>query len=150
MKKRIIIIIVLIFIIAEFLIMISPGEFSLKDASVTPTPSINNTKKLKITDTQLGEGEAVKTGDTVVMHYKGILDDGTEFDSSYKRNSPFTTTIGIGTVIKGWDQGIPGMKVGGKRKLVIPPDLGYGENGAPPNIPPNATLTFDVELLEIK
>jgi len=150
MKKRIIIIIVLIFIIAEFLIMISPGEFSLKDASITPTPSINNTKKLKITDTQLGEGEAVKTGDTVVMHYKGILDDGTEFDSSYKRNSPFTTTIGIGTVIKGWDQGIPGMKVGGKRKLVIPPDLGYGENGAPPNIPPNATLTFDVELLEIK
>lgn len=150
MKKRIIIIIVLIFIIAEFLIMISPGEFSLKDASVTPTPSINNTKKLKITDTKLGEGEAVKTGDTVVMHYKGILDDGTEFDSSYKRNSPFTTTIGIGTVIKGWDQGIPGMKVGGKRKLVIPPDLGYGENGAPPNIPPNATLTFDVELLEIK
>ncbi len=150
MKKRIIIIIVLIFIIAEFLIMISPGEFSLKDASITPTPSINNTKKLKITDTQLGEGEAVKTGDTVVMHYKGILDDGTEFDSSYKRNSPFITTIGIGTVIKGWDQGIPGMKVGGKRKLVIPPDLGYGENGAPPNIPPNATLTFDVELLEIK
>ena len=150
MKKRIIIIIVLIFIIAEFLIMISPGEFSLKDASITPTPSINNTKKLKITDTQLGEGEAVKTGDTVVMHYKGILDDGTEFDSSYKRNSPFTTTIGIGTVIKGWDRGIPGMKVGGKRKLVSPPDLGYGENGAPPNIPPNATLTFDVELLEIK
>lgn len=150
MKKRIIIIIVLIFIIAEFLIMISPGEFSLKDASITPTPSINNTKKLKITDTQLGEGEAVKTGDTVVMHYKGILDDGTEFDSSYKRNSPFITTIGIGTVIKGWDRGIPGMKVGGKRKLVIPPDLGYGENGAPPNIPPNATLTFDVELLEIK
>lgn len=150
MKKRIIILIVLVFIIAEFLIMISPGEFTLKDIKSSPTPSLETTKDLKVTDIKLGEGQAVKAGDTVVMHYKGLLEDGTEFDSSYKRNEPFETTIGIGSVIKGWDQGIPGMKVGGKRKLVIPPDLGYGLNGAPPNIPPNATLTFEVELLEIK
>ena len=150
MKKRIIILIVLVFIIAEFLIMISPGEFTLKDLKPSPTPSPKATKDLQIRDTKLGEGQAVKAGDTVVMHYKGTLEDGTEFDSSYKRNTPFETTIGIGSVIKGWDQGIPGMKTGGKRKLVIPPDLGYGINGAPPDIPPNATLTFEVELLEIK
>ena len=106
--------------------------------------------KLIIEDIKVGTGPEVKAGDTVVMHYKGTLTDGTKFDSSYDRNEPFTTQIGVGQVIKGWDQGVPGMKVGGKRKLTIPSDLGYGERGAGAVIPPNATLIFEVELLEIK
>ena len=85
-----------------------------------------------------------------MMHYTGTLENGTKFDSSVDRNQPFETQIGVGSVIKGWDQGVPGMKVGGKRKLTIPSDLAYGEQGAGDLIPPNATLIFEVELLEIK
>ena len=98
---------------------------------------------------QEGEGSEVKEGDTVVMNYKGTLEDGTQFDSSYDRGEPFETQIGVGQVIKGWDMGIPGMKVGGKRKLTIPADLAYGDR-AVGNIPANSTLIFEVELLEIK
>jgi FKBP-type peptidyl-prolyl cis-trans isomerase len=105
--------------------------------------------KLVIEDIKMGEGAEVKSGDTVVINYTGTLDDGTKFDSSYDRGVPFTTQIGIGQVIKGWDQGVPGMKVGGKRKLIIPSDLAYGEQGAGGVIPPNATLIFEVELLSI-
>ncbi len=104
---------------------------------------------LKIEDTKVGTGAAVKSGDTVVMHYTGKLSDGTKFDSSLDRNEPFETQIGVGQVIKGWDEGIVGMKTGGKRKLIIPPSMGYGEQQMG-NIPPNSTLIFDVELLEIK
>lgn len=104
--------------------------------------------KLIIEDTQEGTGEEAKAGDTVKMNYKGTLEDGTPFDSSYDRGEPFEFTIGQGSVIQGWEQGIPGMKVGGKRKLVIPPHLAYGEAGRG-SIPPNATLTFEVELVEI-
>lgn len=107
-------------------------------------------EEVKIEELVEGTGDAVKPGDTVVMHYNGTLEDGTKFDSSYDRGQPFTTQIGVGQVIQGWDQGVPGMKVGGKRKLTIPASLGYGENGAPPAIPPNATLIFEVELLEIQ
>lgn len=106
--------------------------------------------KLIIEDIKVGDGKEVKSGDTVVMHYKGTLTDGTKFDSSYDRNEPFTTQIGVGQVIKGWDQGVPGMKISGKRKLTIPSDLGYGASGAGAVIPPYATLVFEVELLEIK
>ncbi|GLV43256.1 FK506-binding protein 14 [Carabus blaptoides fortunei] len=84
------------------------------------------------------------------MHYKGRLDDGTEFDNSYKRDHPITFTLGSGQVIKGWDQGLIGMCVGEKRKLVIPPSLGYGTNGSPPRIPSNSVLTFEVELMNIE
>lgn len=84
------------------------------------------------------------------MHYTGTLDDGTEFDSSIPRKEPFVFTLGVGQVIKGWDQGLLNMCEGEKRKLVIPPDLGYGERGAPPKIPGGATLTFEVELLKIE
>ena len=118
------------------------------ETSQTPqSPPVQG--EVKIEDITLGEGEEVKSGDTVVVQYRGTLTDGTQFDSSYERNEPFTTRIGVGDVIQGWDQGIPGMKVGGKRKLTIPPQLGYGEqvNGA---IPANSTLLFEVELLEIK
>lgn len=106
--------------------------------------------KLIIEDLKVGDGKEVKSGDTVVIHYLGTLDDGEKFDSSYDRGTPFETQIGVGRVIQGWDQGIPGMKVGGKRKLTIPDDLGYGAAGAGLVIPPFATLIFEVELLNIK
>jgi FKBP-type peptidyl-prolyl cis-trans isomerase len=105
---------------------------------------------LKCTDTVEGEGTACKAGDTVSVHYTGRLDNGTKFDSSHDRGQPFSFTLGAGRVIAGWDQGVAGMKVGGKRTLVIPPHLGYGSRGAGGVIPPNATLTFEVELLGIK
>lgn len=107
-------------------------------------------KKLKVEDIREGKGAAVKEGDTVVMHYTGWLEDGTKFDSSLDRNQPFETPIGVGYVIKGWDMGVPGMKVGGKRKLTIDHELGYGKYGVEPDIPGFATLIFEVELLEIK
>ena len=106
---------------------------------------------LKIEDIVEGKGPEVKAGDTVVMHYTGTFaDDGEKFDSSVDRGIPFETVIGVGHVIKGWDQGVPGMKVGGKRKLTIPYMLAYGESGAGDVIPPGADLVFEVELLEIK
>ncbi|MGH2541960.1 MAG: FKBP-type peptidyl-prolyl cis-trans isomerase, partial [Ardenticatenaceae bacterium] len=97
-----------------------------------------------------GEGAAAKTGDTVTMQYSGWLEDGTLFDSSVQRGQPFPFTIGQGQVIAGWDEGVVGMKVGEKRQLRVPPDLAYGEQGSPPTIPPNSTLIFDVELVEIQ
>ncbi len=106
--------------------------------------------ELKIEDLKIGEGREVKSGDIVVMHYLGTLQDGTKFDSSYDRKEPFTTQIGVGQVIQGWDQGVPGMKIGGKRKLTIPSELGYGSRGAGGVIPPDATLIFEVELVDIK
>lgn len=104
---------------------------------------------LKIKDLRVGTGQEVKSGDTVTVNYIGTLSDGTKFDSSYDRNQPFTTKIGVGQVIKGWDEGIVGMKVGGKRELIIPPSLGYGDTPQG-SIPPNSTLIFQVELLGIQ
>jgi peptidylprolyl isomerase len=109
---------------------------------------------LKITDTKIGEGASPKTGQTCVMHYTGWLYEngskGTMFDSSRTRGEPFEFPIGTGRVIKGWDEGVASMKVGGERTLIIPPDLGYGARGAGGVIPPNATLIFEVELLDVK
>ena len=105
---------------------------------------------LKYTDLQVGTGAVAQAGKTVSVHYTGTLTDGKKFDSSVDRGQPFSFPLGAGRVIKGWDEGVAGMKVGGKRRLVIPPDLGYGARGAPPVIPPNATLVFDVELLDVK
>ncbi len=104
---------------------------------------------LNIEDIQVGSGPEVKSGDTVTINYKGTLTDGTKFDSSYDRGTPFTTQIGVGQVIKGWDEGVIGMKVGGRRRLTIPPDLAYGDQDVP-GIPPNSTLIFELELLAVK
>jgi FKBP-type peptidyl-prolyl cis-trans isomerase FkpA len=111
----------------------------------------NNQPKDKVMteDIKVGTGEAAKTGDAVTVHYTGTLTDGKKFDSSRDRKAPFTFTLGEGKVIKGWEQGILGMKVGGERKLTIPASLGYGASGYGP-IPGNATLIFDVELLKIE
>ena len=105
-------------------------------------------------DTVVGSGASPQTGQTCVMHYTGWLwtngQKGTKFDSSVDRGRPFQFTIGRGQVIKGWDEGVASMKIGGKRTLLIPPELGYGARGAGGVIPPNATLLFDVELLDVK
>jgi len=105
---------------------------------------------LKYVDKKVGDGKEAKKGKTVVVHYTGWLKDGTKFDSSLDRKEPFDFELGAGNVIKGWDEGVAGMKVGGKRKLIIPPDLAYGKKGAGKVIPPDAELTFEVELLEVK
>ena len=109
---------------------------------------------LRIADTKAGTGATPRTGQICVMHYTGWLYQngakGAKFDSSVDRGQPFEFPIGTGRVIKGWDEGVASMKVGGKRTLIIPPDLGYGARGAGGVIPPNATLLFEVELLEVK
>jgi FKBP-type peptidyl-prolyl isomerase-like protein len=105
---------------------------------------------LKYVDLVEGTGPSPKPGQTLSVNYAGTLENGTKFDSSYDRGTPFEFRIGTGSVIKGWDEGLMSMKLGGKRKLIIPPSLGYGPVGSPPKIPGNATLIFDVELMGIK
>ncbi len=105
---------------------------------------------LKYEEITVGEGDTATAGQTVVVHYTGWLEDGTKFDSSKDRNMPFDFPLGGGSVIKGWDEGVAGMQIGGTRKLTIPSDLGYGAQGAGGVIPPDATLIFEVELLELR
>jgi FKBP-type peptidyl-prolyl cis-trans isomerase len=120
------------------------------DTPMTSAQEITTPSGLKYVDLQVGAGDTAKPGDLVTVHYTGWLVDGAKFDSSVDRRQPFSFPLGAGRVIKGWDEGVAGMKVGGKRKLTIPPDLGYGARGAGGVIPPNATLLFDVELLEVR
>lgn len=124
-----------------------PGESDFKPAP--PVPADPGPAELQIIDDVVGKGTAAKAGDLVRVHYTGTLMNGTKFDSSRDRGTPFDFTLGKGSVIKGWDQGVVGMKVGGKRRLIIPQALGYGEAGSPPNIPPKAGLKFDIELLDL-
>ncbi len=125
------------------------------DKTPEPPPDASAARKappaaeLKTEDVRPGTGREAKSGDRVKVHYTGTLTDGTKFDSSHDHNEPFSFTLGAGEVIKGWDEGVVGMKVGGKRKLTVPSKKGYGDAGSPPKIPPRATLIFDVELLEI-
>jgi peptidylprolyl isomerase len=111
---------------------------------------VTTSSGLKYVDEVIGTGPSPKPGQSVTVHYTGKLENGTVFDTSVPRNSPYTFAIGRGSVIKGWDEGIMTMKVGGRRRLIIPPQLGYGAAGRPPMIPGNATLYFDVELLDAK
>lgn len=117
----------------------------MPDANAVTTPS-----GLKYVELKEGTGATPQSGQTVEVHYVGTLEDGTKFDSSRDRGQPFSFKIGVGQVIKGWDEGLSTMKVGGRRQLIIPPELGYGARGAGGVIPPNATLLFDVELLGVK
>ena len=120
------------------------GSKTMADENIVTTPS-----GLKYVEIVEGTGATPQTGQKVEVHYTGTLEDGTKFDSSRDRNRPFDFKLGVGQVIKGWDEGLSTMKVGGRRKLIIPPELGYGARGAGGVIPPNATLLFDVELLKV-
>jgi FKBP-type peptidyl-prolyl cis-trans isomerase FkpA len=120
---------------------------SLKGVFMSTTTTASG---LVIEEIKMGEGDEALAGQMVSVHYTGWLTNGNKFDSSVDRNEPFDFPLGRGHVIRGWDEGVAGMKVGGKRKLTIPPDLGYGARGAGGVIPPNATLVFDVELLAVR
>ncbi len=137
------------------------------DEEVSPTPTLPATQVeggppavsgeptvtasgLQFIDIEVGTGDSPQPGQTVEVHYTGWLADGTKFDSSLDRGQPFSFVLGAGRVIAGWDEGVASMKVGGKRRLIIPPELAYGEGGYPPVIPANAQLIFDVELLAIR
>lgn len=152
--KIITISIVVILILAFYFLTKKPNSSEIKNSDTTqnimPTLAPSKVTELQIEDIKVGTGSAVKSGDTVSINYLGTLEDGTKFDSSYDRKEPFETQIGVGYVIKGWDEGVIGMKVGGKRKLTIPYQLAYGENGIPGAIPAKATLIFEVELMGIK
>lgn len=150
------VVIIITVLIGTYFILSRPPQTSqaptseLSSLSVSPSISPTMNQELKIEDLTVGTGPVAKAGDTVEVNYLGTLENGTKFDSSYDRNQTFSTQIGVGQVIKGWDQGIPGMKVGGKRRLTIPSTLGYGSQGAGNLIPPNATLIFEVELVAVK
>jgi FKBP-type peptidyl-prolyl cis-trans isomerase len=103
-----------------------------------------------VEDQECGDGEEAERGDLVTVHYTGTLENGEKFDSSRDRGQPFELRLGAGMVIPGWEEGLPGMRAGGTRELTIPPELGYGEAGRPPEIPPNSTLVFEIELLEVE
>ena len=124
------------------------GGFSA-DLGVDTTKMTHAPAGLWYSDVTVGQGKEATSGSNVTVHYTGWLPNGKKFDSSRDRGEPFAFTIGAGQVIPGWDEGVKGMREGGRRKLVLPPGMAYGEAGAPPDIPPGATLVFDVEVLKV-
>ncbi len=136
-------------VIAALAYLAFGSQLFTKDTPIEEANWITTASGLKISDITPGSGDPVKIGDTVSVHYTGYLVDGQKFDSSLDRNAPFEFIVGQRQVIAGWDEGLLGMKVGGKRTLLIPPELAYGFQGYPPIIPGNATLRFEIELLEI-
>ncbi len=149
-NQRIAIILILLLAVAGGAYLIFGDLISGKTAAPVDAEMVTTQSGLQYQDTLVGTGATAKSGDTVSVHYTGTLTDGSKFNSSLDRNMPFEFTLGARRVIAGWDEGVVGMKVGGKRKLVVPPDLGYGPAGYPPVIPANATLIFEIELLAIK
>lgn len=125
------------------------GAANTGGAQTASAPQAAAVTDLKIEDLTVGNGAEAVAGKKVTVHYTGWLTNGTKFDSSLDRGQPFPFPLGAGRVIQGWDKGVAGMKVGGKRRLTIPPQMGYGERGAPPVIPPNSTLIFEVQLLGV-
>lgn len=131
--------------------MVNPQPAPQPPAEKTgPTGEITTASGLKYVDQAVGFGSEAQPGMVVTVHYTGWLTNGQKFDSSKDRSKPFEFALGAGEVIRGWDEGVAGMKIGGKRKLTIPGNLGYGPSGMPPAIPPNATLVFEVELLGVR
>jgi FKBP-type peptidyl-prolyl cis-trans isomerase FkpA len=144
MTKAIVFLVIAAVAVAAVLFVIFRSGGTSTAGEVT-TPS-----GLRYIDEVVGTGESPKQGQTVTVHYTGTLEDGTKFDSSVDKGQPYPFRIGTGEVIKGWDEGVMTMKVGGKRRLVVPANLAYGALGRPPKIPPNATLIFELELLRVK
>src|SRR5262252_735812 len=126
------------------------GSIMTTSGQQSKTQEVTTSSGLKYVDQVIGTGEVAVAGKTASVHYTGWLENGKKFDSSVDRGQPFSFPLGAGRVIKGWDEGVQGMKVGGKRKLIIPSNLGYGARGAGGVIPPNATLIFEVELLDLR
>ena len=124
------------------------GLAACSDSGSCEQSEVVTASELRYVDIECGDGETASRGDSVIVHYTGTLENGEEFDSSIG-DEPFQFKIGGGDVIAGWEEGVVGMRVGGTRELVIPPELGYGASGYPPVIPPDATLTFEIELLEV-
>lgn len=156
-NQRIAILVIALVILAGAAVLVfmtsqnKQAENNLTAAGLPDTSNLTTTASgLQYKDVTVGSGTEAKEGDTVSVHYTGWLTDGTKFDSSVDRGQPFSFPLGAGSVIPGWDEGVAGMKEGGKRILVIPSNLGYGTSGAPGVIPPNATLIFEVELLDVE
>jgi FKBP-type peptidyl-prolyl cis-trans isomerase len=151
MRRIIVLMAVLALAIAPMAAQQTPAKKTApaKTTKAEPAP-VTTPSGLKYWDLKVGTGTEAVKGKTVRVHYTGWLTNGKKFDSSVDRNEPFQFTIGAGNVIKGWEEGVVGMKVGGKRKLQIPPDLAYGKEGYPGVIPPNSTLIFQIELLGVK
>jgi FKBP-type peptidyl-prolyl cis-trans isomerase len=149
MRARLLLVIAVLFCVRSAFAEATPGAAT----GIPPLPSVvqwhTTPSGLQYADTKMGTGAEPAEGQIVVVHFVGWLDDGTKFDSTRERGKPFGFPLGSGQVIRGWDEGVRGMKVGGTRRLIVPPALGYGEKGVPPIVPPNARLVFDVELIRV-
>ena len=139
-----------VFLIGCWIILLIIFALNPLSGKAAEEAMVTTTSGLQYVDLVVGSGREAHVGETAIVHYTGTLTDDTKFDSSKDRNTPFSFRLGAGRVIKGWDEGVEGMKIGGIRKLVIPPQLGYGSRGAGSAVPPNATLIFEVELLDLR